>query len=175
MIFKKKVLQKLFKNYLCTFLIVGLVLVLFYFLDSECNSNETETLTTTTTTVTIGPQPNCNFSIGTNNSENGSITGLIPGTVYQIFLNCLNCCKEVATSKSVFSLLQSHVWLLFVRVLSVWMNHQLHTWLYCLLLFSPTQYRSHRAWSSQWPQWVSNHTIHSVSYLDGTRGKEVLL
>lgn len=92
--------QTLFRNYLCSFLIVGPVFFLFYLLDSECNSNETET-STTTTTVTTGPRQICNFSIGADTSENGSITGLIPGTIYQIFFNCLNCCKEVTTSKSV--------------------------------------------------------------------------
>lgn len=96
--------QTLFRNYLCSFLIVGLVFLLFYLLDIECNSNQTETetsTTTTTTTVTTGPGQTCHFSIGAHTSENGSISGLIPGTIYQIFFNCLNCCKEVTTSKSV--------------------------------------------------------------------------
>lgn len=57
----------------------------------------------TTTTATFGSGPNCSFSIGNVTTANGSITGLIPGTVYEIFFKCLNCCKKAATSKSVDS------------------------------------------------------------------------
>ncbi|XP_039989379.1 receptor-type tyrosine-protein phosphatase eta isoform X2 [Xiphias gladius] len=63
--------------------------------DRECDSNETETLTTTTTTVSLVSRPNCQLSIGDNISGDGSLTGLIPGAVYQIILNCSNCCKKV--------------------------------------------------------------------------------
>ncbi|XP_031138584.1 receptor-type tyrosine-protein phosphatase eta isoform X2 [Sander lucioperca] len=75
-------------------------------LSIKCSSNETETFTTTTTTVTFGSRPNCtlsiiNQSIPINFTENGLITGLIPGVVYQIFSSCLNCCKEATTKPEV--------------------------------------------------------------------------
>ncbi|XP_028442176.1 receptor-type tyrosine-protein phosphatase eta [Perca flavescens] len=70
----------------------------------KCRSNETETFTTTTKTVTFGSRPNCTLSI-INQSisipENGSITDLIPGTVYQISSSCLNCCTEATTKPEV--------------------------------------------------------------------------
>ncbi|XP_044047807.1 receptor-type tyrosine-protein phosphatase eta-like isoform X3 [Siniperca chuatsi] len=69
--------------------------------NNECDSNQTETLTTTTTNIMIGSRPNCTLSIGNNTSGIGSINGLIPGTVYQIVLNCLNCCKEATTKPEV--------------------------------------------------------------------------
>ncbi|XP_049928086.1 receptor-type tyrosine-protein phosphatase eta isoform X2 [Epinephelus moara] len=63
----------------------------------ECESNGTMTLTTTTTEVIFGSTQNCNLSIGNNISGDGLITGLIPGAVYQIFLECFNCCKTATT------------------------------------------------------------------------------
>ncbi|XP_032379279.1 receptor-type tyrosine-protein phosphatase eta [Etheostoma spectabile] len=73
---------------------------------SNCSSNETVTFTTTTTTVTLESRPNCSLSINNqspsiNFTENGPITGLTPGTVYPIFLGCLNCCKEATTKPEV--------------------------------------------------------------------------
>ncbi|XP_049429858.1 receptor-type tyrosine-protein phosphatase eta [Epinephelus fuscoguttatus] len=61
----------------------------------ECESNETMTLTTTT--VEFESIQSCNFSIGNNIFGDGSITGLIPGAVYQIFLKCFNCCITATT------------------------------------------------------------------------------
>ncbi|KAK1887148.1 Receptor-type tyrosine-protein phosphatase eta [Dissostichus eleginoides] len=66
-----------------------------------CDSNITEYLTTTTTTVRIGSNSSCTISIGQNISENGLITGLIPGAIYQIFFDCLNCSKEATTKPEV--------------------------------------------------------------------------
>ncbi|XP_075944930.1 receptor-type tyrosine-protein phosphatase eta-like [Anarhichas minor] len=66
---------------------------------AECNISEggsNEIINTTTTTVES--RPNCNISIGNNVSGIGSITGLIPGASYEVFLKCLNCCT-VATTK----------------------------------------------------------------------------
>lgn len=79
------------------------LLVLFFFLfcllDNECSANEMETfnITTTTTAITTGLNQTDFFSVGAITSENGSITGLTPGSVYQIFFISLNCCKEVTT------------------------------------------------------------------------------
>ncbi|KAM7003473.1 receptor-type tyrosine-protein phosphatase eta-like [Tautogolabrus adspersus] len=56
-----------------------------------------ETLTTDTTTVTYGSNANCNLSIGNDMTGQGSITALTPGTVYEVFISCLNCCIEVTT------------------------------------------------------------------------------
>ncbi|XP_078113681.1 receptor-type tyrosine-protein phosphatase eta-like isoform X1 [Sander vitreus] len=74
-------------------------------LSITCSSNEME-IFTTTTTIRIGSGPNCtlsiiNQSILINFPENGLITDLIPGVVYQIFNICLNCCKEVTTKPEV--------------------------------------------------------------------------
>ncbi|KAI4825979.1 hypothetical protein KUCAC02_021638, partial [Chaenocephalus aceratus] len=63
----------------------------------KCDSNITEYLTTTTTTVTIGSNSSCNISIWQNVSAND----LIPGAIYQIYFDCLNCCKEATTKPQV--------------------------------------------------------------------------
>ncbi|KAL7403339.1 hypothetical protein ABVT39_027926 [Epinephelus coioides] len=53
-------------------------------------------LTTTTTEVMFESIQNCSLSIGNDISGN-PLTGLIPGAVYQIFLECFNCCKTATT------------------------------------------------------------------------------
>ncbi|XP_054633086.1 receptor-type tyrosine-protein phosphatase eta isoform X4 [Dunckerocampus dactyliophorus] len=64
----------------------------------SCDSNETKPLiTTTATTVTLASPPSCILSLG-GISGNGSLSGLTPGAVYQIFLNCSSCCQEVTTN-----------------------------------------------------------------------------
>ncbi|XP_008298883.1 receptor-type tyrosine-protein phosphatase eta isoform X2 [Stegastes partitus] len=62
--------------------------------DSNCSAEST--LKTTERTVTLESQPSCHLSTG-DLSGNGSITGLTPGAVYEIHINCSNCCKEVTT------------------------------------------------------------------------------
>ncbi|XP_078024164.1 receptor-type tyrosine-protein phosphatase eta isoform X8 [Epinephelus lanceolatus] len=62
-----------------------------------CESNETMTLITTTTEVMFRSIQNCTLSIGNNISGDSLITGLIPGAVYQIFLECFSCCKTATT------------------------------------------------------------------------------
>ncbi|XP_070827425.1 receptor-type tyrosine-protein phosphatase eta-like [Chaetodon trifascialis] len=69
--------------------------------DTECNITETEALTRTTTAIAFGS--NCTLSTGNETTADGSITGLIPGTVYQIVFHCLNCCKEVTTKPEAIS------------------------------------------------------------------------
>ncbi|XP_053174863.1 receptor-type tyrosine-protein phosphatase eta-like [Scomber japonicus] len=64
--------------------------------DGECDSNQTIIITTTTTTVEFQSNPNCSLSVS-NISGNGSLVGLTPGAVYNISLDCLNCCKMVTT------------------------------------------------------------------------------
>ena len=86
-------------------LVFFLVIILFSFfcvLGRQCDDNETGTLTITTTTVSLVSRPNCTLSSGDNIHGNGSLTGLTSGAVYQIFMNCFNCCKEITTSKSVY-------------------------------------------------------------------------
>nr|XP_033940757.1 receptor-type tyrosine-protein phosphatase eta isoform X3 [Pseudochaenichthys georgianus] len=61
----------------------------------ECDSNITEHLTTTTTT--IRSNSSCKISIWQNVSAND----LIPGAIYQIYFDCLNCCKEATTKPEV--------------------------------------------------------------------------
>ncbi|XP_059191053.1 receptor-type tyrosine-protein phosphatase eta isoform X2 [Centropristis striata] len=70
---------------------------------NTCGSDETGSLitTTTTTTVQVNQPANCNLTIGDNISGSGSLTGLTPGAVYQIFFQCLNCCKEATTKPNV--------------------------------------------------------------------------
>ncbi|XP_068169430.1 receptor-type tyrosine-protein phosphatase eta-like [Antennarius striatus] len=65
--------------------------------ESECNIPEIETLRITTTTVTFVSSLNCNFSIGDDTSENGSIIDLNPGMVYEIYFDCWDCCTKVIT------------------------------------------------------------------------------
>ncbi|XP_024912020.1 receptor-type tyrosine-protein phosphatase eta isoform X1 [Cynoglossus semilaevis] len=60
----------------------------------RCLYNETETLSTTTTTV-IFRSLNCNLSIDNYLNGTGNLTGLNPGTVYDIAILCLYCCQEV--------------------------------------------------------------------------------
>ncbi|XP_062276922.1 receptor-type tyrosine-protein phosphatase eta [Scomber scombrus] len=64
--------------------------------DRECDNNETIIITTTTTTIEFQSKPNCSLSVS-NISGNGSLVGLSPGAVYNISLDCLNCCKVVTT------------------------------------------------------------------------------
>ncbi|XP_077372151.1 receptor-type tyrosine-protein phosphatase eta isoform X2 [Festucalex cinctus] len=61
-----------------------------------CKSEETKGLTTitTTTTVTLATPSSCILSLG-NISGNGSLTGLTPGAIYHVFLNCSSCCQKV--------------------------------------------------------------------------------
>ncbi|XP_058501447.1 receptor-type tyrosine-protein phosphatase eta [Solea solea] len=63
--------------------------------ERQCYSNETESLTATTTEIIFVSRPNCALSIGDSITGNGSLTGLSPGTVHQILLSCLQCCKEI--------------------------------------------------------------------------------
>lgn len=63
--------------------------------------NKTVTINATTTTVTVRPTTSCNFSIGNNTLECGTIANLTPGTVYQVFFSCWNCCKNATTRKYV--------------------------------------------------------------------------
>ncbi|XP_005953231.1 receptor-type tyrosine-protein phosphatase eta [Haplochromis burtoni] len=51
------------------------------------------TTTTTTADLTFQLDPNCSLTVGGNMSEKGLITGLTPGAVYQIVLNCLGSCN----------------------------------------------------------------------------------
>ncbi|XP_005947443.1 receptor-type tyrosine-protein phosphatase eta [Haplochromis burtoni] len=51
------------------------------------------TTTTTTADVTFQLDPNCSLTVGGNMSEKGLITGLTPGAVYQIVLNCSGSCN----------------------------------------------------------------------------------
>ncbi|KAM3608811.1 uncharacterized protein V6R79_005192 [Siganus canaliculatus] len=61
---------------------------------SVCTASTNETVTTTTI---VSSQP-CLLSIDNNTSGNtSSLTDLIPGTVYAIYFECQNCCKEVTT------------------------------------------------------------------------------
>nr|XP_019957680.1 PREDICTED: receptor-type tyrosine-protein phosphatase eta-like [Paralichthys olivaceus] len=64
---------------------------------AQCDVNGTETFTITTTTVSLDSRPNCSLSSGDSIHGNGSLTGLSSGAVYQIFISCLNCCKEITT------------------------------------------------------------------------------
>ncbi|XP_051915969.1 receptor-type tyrosine-protein phosphatase eta-like isoform X2 [Hippocampus zosterae] len=60
-----------------------------------CDPNETiRLITTTTTTVTLASPSSCFLSLG-NISGNDSLTGLTPGAIYQVFLNCFNCSQKV--------------------------------------------------------------------------------
>ncbi|XP_077424965.1 receptor-type tyrosine-protein phosphatase eta-like [Vanacampus margaritifer] len=62
--------------------------------DKLCESEETKRFITTTTTVTLATPSSCILSLG-NISGNGSLTGLTPGAIYHVFLNCSSCCQEV--------------------------------------------------------------------------------
>ncbi|XP_054475501.1 tenascin-X-like isoform X1 [Anoplopoma fimbria] len=67
---------------------------------SRCGSNEAKILTTTTN-VMLESTTNCSISIGNNVPAEGSITGLTPGTTYEIFLQCFNCCQTATTKPEV--------------------------------------------------------------------------
>nr|XP_043874906.1 receptor-type tyrosine-protein phosphatase eta-like isoform X6 [Solea senegalensis] len=73
--------------------------------ERECYSNETESLTATTTEIIFVSRPNCTLSIGDNITGNGLLTGLNPGTVHQILLSCLQCCKEITMKPGQIDLL----------------------------------------------------------------------
>ncbi|XP_035521032.1 receptor-type tyrosine-protein phosphatase eta isoform X2 [Morone saxatilis] len=62
-----------------------------------CESDPAKNVTTNTTAVTFDSTPKCNLSIEGGPSGKGSITDLIPGTVYEINFSCLNCCKSFTT------------------------------------------------------------------------------
>ncbi|XP_019749602.1 receptor-type tyrosine-protein phosphatase eta-like isoform X3 [Hippocampus comes] len=63
-------------------------------IDKICDRNETICLMTTTTTITLASPSNCFLSLG-NISGNDLLTGLTPGAIYQVFLNCFNCSQKV--------------------------------------------------------------------------------
>ncbi|XP_056244337.1 receptor-type tyrosine-protein phosphatase H [Seriola aureovittata] len=65
----------------------------------KCGNNET--LTVTTTTVKHEHTPNCTLSTGGNISRDSFLTGLTPGAVYEIFINCSSCCANVTLTPDV--------------------------------------------------------------------------
>lgn len=90
----------------CEFLTVVLnVLVFLFFFLANCATG-TLNITTTTTTADVKFQldSNCSLTVGGNMSEKGLITGLTPGAVYHIVLNCSGSCNvsNIATSKSFY-------------------------------------------------------------------------
>ncbi|XP_062245322.1 receptor-type tyrosine-protein phosphatase eta isoform X3 [Platichthys flesus] len=66
-----------------------------------CHNNGTGTFTISTTTVSLVSRPNCTLSTVDKIHGNGSLTGLTSGVVYQIFIECFNCCKEITTKPEV--------------------------------------------------------------------------
>ncbi|CAI5664714.1 unnamed protein product [Oreochromis niloticus] len=69
------------------------------------------TTTTTTTNVTFQLDPNCSLTVENNTSENGLITGLTPGAVYQIVLNCSGSCNvsQITTKPETVSLTVTNI------------------------------------------------------------------
>ncbi|XP_034032788.1 receptor-type tyrosine-protein phosphatase eta isoform X2 [Thalassophryne amazonica] len=61
----------------------------------DCESQTPTNITVTTTEISTSP--NCNLSVGNQFSGGPVISDLTPGTVYQIFFTCFNCCKQVTT------------------------------------------------------------------------------
>ncbi|XP_006789651.1 receptor-type tyrosine-protein phosphatase eta [Neolamprologus brichardi] len=64
------------------------------------------TTTTTIAKVTFPLDSNCSLTVGSNTSEKGLITGLTPGAVYQIVLNCSGSCdvSKITTKPETVSL-----------------------------------------------------------------------
>ncbi|XP_060931826.1 receptor-type tyrosine-protein phosphatase beta-like isoform X5 [Limanda limanda] len=69
--------------------------------DWPCVDTGTGNFTVTTTTVSLVSRPNCALSTENNIHGNGSLTGLTSGVVYQVFINCSNCCKAITTKPEV--------------------------------------------------------------------------
>ncbi|XP_039471747.1 receptor-type tyrosine-protein phosphatase eta-like [Oreochromis aureus] len=69
------------------------------------------TTTTTTANVTFQLDPNCSLTVENNTSENGLITGLTPGAVYQIVLNCSGSCNvsQITTKPETVSLTVTNI------------------------------------------------------------------
>ncbi|XP_019211674.1 receptor-type tyrosine-protein phosphatase eta [Oreochromis niloticus] len=66
---------------------------------------------TTTTNVTFQLKPNCSLTVENNTSGNCLITGLIPGAVYQIVLNCSGSCSvsQITTKTETISLTVTNI------------------------------------------------------------------
>ncbi|XP_039881138.1 receptor-type tyrosine-protein phosphatase eta-like isoform X5 [Simochromis diagramma] len=74
---------------------------------SSCSTGTLNITTTTTTAdVTFQLDQNCSLKVGGNMSEKGLITGLTPGAVYHIVLNCSGSCdvSNIATKPETVSL-----------------------------------------------------------------------
>ncbi|CAI5664706.1 unnamed protein product [Oreochromis niloticus] len=69
------------------------------------------TTTTTTTNVTFQLDPNCSLTVENITSGNGLITGLTPGAVYQIVLNCSDCSSvsQITTKPETVSLTVTNI------------------------------------------------------------------
>nr|XP_024658922.1 titin isoform X19 [Maylandia zebra] len=69
------------------------------------------TTTTTTADVTFQLDPNCSLTVGSNMSENSLITGLTPGAVYHIVLNCSGSCNvsNITTKPETVSLTVTNI------------------------------------------------------------------
>ncbi|XP_025765273.1 receptor-type tyrosine-protein phosphatase eta isoform X1 [Oreochromis niloticus] len=78
---------------------------------SNCSTGTFNIISTTTTNVTFELKPNCSLTVGNIASGNGLITGLTPGAVYQIVLNCSHCCNvsQITTKPETVSLTVTNI------------------------------------------------------------------
>ncbi|XP_028307374.1 receptor-type tyrosine-protein phosphatase eta isoform X2 [Gouania willdenowi] len=92
-----------------------------------CERESLPSVTTTTTSITFPPQANCTVSVRNKTSESHSTVDLTPGTVYQLFFQCFNCCLNVATKpEAVTSLKASST----TSSILVWWTEPEGNWLY---------------------------------------------
>ncbi|XP_075325609.1 receptor-type tyrosine-protein phosphatase beta [Odontesthes bonariensis] len=87
----------------------------------QANCNETceinSTLKITTTNISLSGTA-CNLTTGNNITGSGFITGLSPGTIYEVTFDCYTCCKKVTTKPEAVS----HVNASEVTTTSVFVN-----------------------------------------------------
>uniref|UniRef100_A0AAZ1XU35 Fibronectin type-III domain-containing protein n=1 Tax=Oreochromis aureus TaxID=47969 RepID=A0AAZ1XU35_OREAU len=78
---------------------------------SNCSTGTFNIISTTTTNVTFELKPNCSLTVGNIASGNGLITGLTPGAVYEIVLNCSHCCNvsQITTKPETVSLTVTNI------------------------------------------------------------------
>ncbi|XP_040894108.1 receptor-type tyrosine-protein phosphatase eta [Toxotes jaculatrix] len=71
--------------------------------ERKCYSNETllSKLRITTTNISLDSEQNCTLSTTVDVAGETLLTGLTPGAIYEIFINCSNCCTIVTMKPEV--------------------------------------------------------------------------
>lgn len=80
----------------------------FFILSEKCQPKNLTGLMIGTTNISLNSELICTLSTD-NKAQNNSLTDLFPGNVYEVNFACLNCCKNITTSKYPYLFLSSRL------------------------------------------------------------------